>query len=70
VRFEPQDEDWISWIHEREWRGSGNFNVPSKPLAALVKDTSDALKLRKQIEKEQKEFKCKPFSMTEKSCRS
>jgi hypothetical protein len=63
VRFEPRDEGWISWIHEREWGCSGNFKVPSKPLAALVKDTRDALKLQKQIEKESKEFKCKPSSI-------
>jgi hypothetical protein len=63
VRFEPRDDGWISWIHEREWRCSGNFKVPSKTLAVLVRDTRDALRLQKQIEEESKEFKCKPSSI-------
>ncbi len=63
VRFEPRDDGWISWIHEREWRCSGNFKVPPKPLAVLVRDTRDAQRLQKQIEEESKEFKCKPSSI-------
>jgi hypothetical protein len=63
VRFEPKDEGWISWIHEREWRCSGTFKVPSKPLAVLVKDTNDARQLQKLIEEEPSKFKCKPASI-------
>lgn len=63
VTFEPRDEGWISWIHEREWRCSGDFKVPAKPLAVLVKDTKDALRLQKEIEDEPKEFVCKPSSI-------
>lgn len=63
VRFEPRKGRWISWLHEREWRCCGKFIVPAKPLAVLVKDTRDALKLQKQIEEEPREFKCKPSSI-------
>jgi len=63
VRFEPKDEGWISWIHEREWRCPGNLKIPSKPLAVLVKDTNDARQLQKLIEEDPSEFKCKPASI-------
>jgi hypothetical protein len=63
VRFEAKDEGWISWIHEQKWRCPGNFKVPSKPLAVLVKDTNDPLRLQPRIEEKTHEFKCKPSSI-------
>jgi hypothetical protein len=63
VRFEVKDEGWISWIHEREWRCSGNFKLPSKILGVLVKNTNDAQRLQKLIEDDPDEFKCKPASI-------
>ena len=63
VRFEPRDEGWISWIHEREWRCPGNFEVPAQPLAVLVRDTNDAMRLQDEIHANPKKFKCKPKSI-------
>lgn len=60
VRFEVSNNQWISWLHEREWRCKGNFKMPSAPIAVLVKNTYFATKLLKRIEKEPKEFKAKP----------
>jgi hypothetical protein len=60
VRFEVAKDQWISWIHEREWRCKGNFKVATSPIAVLVKNTKFAVKLAKRIEKEPKEFRAKP----------
>lgn len=59
VRLEVHNRDWISWIHEREWRCPGNFDLPQKEknrkkdfkLGVLVKSFEDVLKLQKDIRK-------------------
>ena len=53
--------NWISWLHEREWRKKSNFKLPSNSIAALVKTTVEARKLAKIIES--KSYKCKPRSI-------
>ncbi len=54
--------NWISWLHEREWRKKGNFPLPSNTaIAALVKTSREAKKLSKLIEKEK--YKCKPHAV-------
>ena len=63
VTFETRDEGWISWLHEREWRCPGDFSVPTKPLAVLVRDTKDAVRLQTEIQEEQGAFACKPSSI-------
>ena len=56
-----KNDNWISWLHEREWRKKGNFPLPTNSIAALVKTTSEAKKLSKLIEN--KKYKCKPRSV-------
>ncbi|MDT8873383.1 hypothetical protein RAA17_25365 [Komagataeibacter rhaeticus] len=63
VRFEVRNKNWISWLHEREWRSKGDFELPSSVHAVLVRNTIDAEKLRKCIQKNPKKFKCKPKSI-------
>jgi hypothetical protein len=63
VRFEVSDEGWISWLHEREWRCKGNFQLPSTPLAVLVKNTHFTRKLQETMSKNPKEFKAIPKSI-------
>jgi hypothetical protein len=63
VRFEVVKDRWISWIHEREWRCKGNFEMPHNPIAVLVKSTVFAKKLARKIAKEPKEFEVKPQSI-------
>ncbi|CAN5499991.1 hypothetical protein BH10PSE12_BH10PSE12_08220 [soil metagenome] len=63
VRFETRQEQWISWLHEREWRSKGDFKLPSTVHAVLVKTPADADRLRAMIEKDPKSFKCKPQSI-------
>jgi len=62
VRFEVKENSWISWLHEREWRCMGDFQLPAKPLAVVVRDTKHAVKLRDEIGKHPKKFKAKPKS--------
>ncbi len=63
VRFEARNNRWISWLHEREWRCKGHFELPADVHAVLVKNTRDAKRLRKRIEDEPRAFKCKPLSI-------
>lgn len=58
VRLEVHDKKWISWLHEREWRCKGNFELPCKKhtkyirpfkLGVLVKTYRDVLKLQKEM---------------------
>lgn len=64
VRFECRNnDDWISFVHEREWRHKGSFKLPRTVDAVLVKDTVQAVELRKRIERSDEEFKCVPHSI-------
>jgi len=63
VRFEVSGNQWISWLHEREWRCKGNLKMPPAFIAALVKNPVSAMKLAKMIAEEPKRFKVKPQSI-------
>jgi hypothetical protein len=65
VRFEVTKDNWISWIHEREWRSKGNFKLPRRIPAAFVKTTTEAEKLSKKVAKatEKKPWACTPLSV-------
>lgn len=63
VRFEVSGRKWISWLHEREWRCKGNFQVPLSPISAIVKDTSSAKRLNQMIAGDPESFKVKPRSI-------
>lgn len=63
VRFERADDGWISWIHEREWRCRGHFDLPERSIAVLVKTTRDAEELTKRIQAKPKKFATIPASI-------
>lgn len=63
VRFEVSDDGWISWLHEREWRCKGSFELPSQPIGVLVRSARAAEKLQNQLSKSAGEFKSKPRSV-------
>ena len=63
VRLEVNDDKWISWLHEREWRCKGDFLLPKKLLAVLVEDPSDALRLQTILAEEQDDFVSVPKSI-------
>lgn len=61
VRFEVSNEGWISWLHEREWRCKGSFQLPRTTLqAAFVRTTREAAKLTNELVDDPKSFKCIP----------
>lgn len=60
VRFEVARDNWISWVHEREWRCPGSFKLPTSIQAAFVRTTTEAAKLTAEILDSPKDFKCKP----------
>ena len=58
VKLEVHNRDWVSWVHEREWRCKGDFHLPCKnnsrrvqpfKLGVLVKTYKDVLKLQQDI---------------------
>lgn len=63
VKLEVHNRDWISWIHEREWRCKGDFQLPHKnlthtfKLGVLVKTYQDVLKLQKDIKTNPNDYK-------------
>lgn len=58
VKLEVHNRDWVSWVHEREWRCKGDFKLPHKEnctfsfkLGVLVKTYQDVIKLQEEIRK-------------------
>lgn len=49
VRLEVQNENWISWLYEREWRRQGDMPLPKTLIAAFVKTSKEAQKLSREI---------------------
>lgn len=63
VRFEAQKDGWISWVHEREWRCKGSFELPTSIQAAFVRNSFEAEDLTTDLAKHPKDYKCKPRSV-------
>jgi len=60
VRFESQNDGWISWVHEREWRCKDSFKLPTSIQAAFVRNSYEAEDLTKDLVKYADDFACKP----------
>lgn len=64
VRLELEKKrQWISWLHEREWRCPDGFKLPRKIQAVLVRDADEAVLLRGMLEKKSRKFACSPKSI-------
>ena len=64
VRFEVDDNwNWISWLHEREWRCKGGFRLPKRIGAVLVRDLAECQELQKRLTKNPQKFKTIPKSI-------
>ncbi len=63
VRFEVSNEQWVSWLHEREWRCKGCFSLPPSVQAVFVRNTKEATKLSKALIDDRSRFKCVPRSV-------
>lgn len=62
VRFEVSNKGWISWIHEREWRCKGDFELPKK-IGVLVRNSKEITNILDKIQSNPKEFKTIPRSI-------
>ncbi len=60
VRLERRDSGWVNWVHEREWRCEGDFELRSTVPAVIVRNLKYAKRLREQLSDEPKKFKCVP----------
>lgn len=63
VRFEVSNDEWISWLHEREWRCKGTFTLPENLQAVFVRNTREAARLSAEIAARPEKFKSKPRSV-------
>lgn len=63
VRFEVNDDGWMSWLHEREWRCRGDFALPVRPQCVLVRDQAEAERLQRKIQRNPKAFRARPRSI-------
>lgn len=60
VRFEVSDKGWVSWLHEREWRCKGDFQLPVKSAAVLVMNQKYAEKLQRMLSRDPQGFATVP----------
>jgi hypothetical protein len=63
VRFEAFADDWISWVHEREWRCKGSFQLSTSHHAVFVRNTLEAARLMKELVNHPNDFECRPRSV-------
>lgn len=59
VRFEVKNNEWISFLHEREWRCKGDFKLPNNP-GVLVKTTREYTELTELLKNQHEDFKVIP----------
>ena len=59
VRFEASDEGWISWLHEREWRSRGDYELPTN-AGVLVRNWKYVERLNKLLSSKPKKFEVHP----------
>jgi hypothetical protein len=63
-RFEELAEgEWMSWIHEREWRCKGDFQLTTLPVGVVVKTHDEVSELNDLLSKTPDDFNCKPRSI-------
>lgn len=60
VRLEKRDDGWVNWVHEREWRCEGDYNLRTRVPAVIVRSLAAAKQLRERLSDEPDEFKCVP----------
>ncbi|MBX3350122.1 MAG: hypothetical protein KF747_15460 [Nitrospira sp.] len=64
LELSEEGQQWESnWLHEREWRAPGDFDLPKSIHAVLVKTPSDAAELQGKISQDPSDFRCIPKSI-------
>jgi len=63
VKFEVTQAGWISWLHEREWRCPGDFQLPKNPFGVLVRAAKEAVQFQKMLLEERRELSSVPRSI-------
>ncbi len=59
LRVKP-DGQWVSWLHEREWRCPWEFKLPSRPVAVIVKTLAEVKRLNRHLSERPRKFKAIP----------
>lgn len=65
VKFDASDNEWTGWVHEREWRVPGAFELPRSHgfTAALVKTANQVPGIYEQLLESPTQFASKPHSV-------
>lgn len=65
VDFDVSGDDWSGWLHEREWRIPGPFELPQSHTftAALVKSAVEVPSIREELVRSSSEFSSIPRSV-------
>lgn len=62
LEYDEEEDTWIDWQHEREWRRVGSYNLTNNRVVALVRTVQDSQLLQKFISTN-KRVKCNPLSI-------
>ena len=49
VSIEEDEHKWVSWLHDREWRCTGDFRLPKELVGVLVKTPDQAKRMHKWL---------------------
>jgi hypothetical protein len=63
VKLDAVDGTGVNWLHEREWRSKGNFELPLALRAVLVKTSKEASRLQQRIDAHPHLYETTPLSI-------
>lgn len=63
VKLDAVDGTGVNWLHEREWRSKGDFELPLTVRAVLVKTPKEASSLQKRIDARPHLYETTPLSI-------
>ncbi|KVF94860.1 hypothetical protein WJ21_24090 [Burkholderia vietnamiensis] len=63
VKLDAVDGTGVNWLHEREWRSMGDFDLPLTLRAVLVKTPKEAASLQQRIDAHPHLYETKPLSI-------
>lgn len=60
VKLHVEGTSWVSWLHEREWRCRGDFELPRSVTGVFVKTAKEASRLSLELHDHAEAYSCIP----------